>query len=269
MLGTRLKPRSVSTTLINGFTWWLKFSGIRIHHAIAFVSIQATSWVVIDSRVELSEVNAEYFREAQFTALEHFFIGGYIAIFSAFMIISAAALLDARLQIPLAIGVLAALEFLPSGIPVRATGVVFLPEAQDGASLISIAGRTGLTVAVFVSLILILWAAIIRVARRIDRWFDSKVEVFSESPVPPNQSATYSIFAVLSLLLAFFLPLFGIILGYVALNDIALSAGSKRGKDLAIAGIILGMIAIVIAGLLLLVWILGTFFLVGPFVSGF
>jgi hypothetical protein len=45
-----------------------------------------------------------------------------------------------------------------------------------------------------------------------------------------------------------------IVLGHLALESIANSGGAKRGRGMAIAGIVLGWVGVGIVGLLVLVW---------------
>lgn len=72
--------------------------------------------------------------------------------------------------------------------------------------------------------------------------FDSNQNGFA-----PSQMAapTTSGLAIASFVVALFVPLIGLILGYVARSDIRKSAGMKTGKGFTTAAIVIGWIAIV------------------------
>ena len=55
-----------------------------------------------------------------------------------------------------------------------------------------------------------------------------------------------------------FTPIIAVILGYLALEQIADSGGTTRGRGMALAGITLGWVWIGLAGLLALIWIIIT-----------
>jgi hypothetical protein len=66
------------------------------------------------------------------------------------------------------------------------------------------------------------------------------IQTRSVSPTYPN--AQTSGLAIAALVVSFFIPFLGIILGFVARSDISNSKGSKTGENLANLGIILGFI---------------------------
>jgi hypothetical protein len=66
------------------------------------------------------------------------------------------------------------------------------------------------------------------------------VQTRSASPTSPN--AQTSGLAIAALVVSFFIPFLGIILGFVARSDISNSKGSKTGENLANLGISLGFV---------------------------
>jgi hypothetical protein len=72
----------------------------------------------------------------------------------------------------------------------------------------------------------------------VDKNFSGPVDAIGT----PSSISTY---AILSLITAFFIPVLPVIFGHIALREIQRSSGTKTGKGLAIAGLILGYLAIV------------------------
>jgi len=60
--------------------------------------------------------------------------------------------------------------------------------------------------------------------------------------------------AAAALVLSFFFPLIGVILGFVARNDISNSKGTKSGEGVANAAIILGFVIMFLQALALFFW---------------
>ncbi len=76
-----------------------------------------------------------------------------------------------------------------------------------------------------------------------------------QAPMPqyqPMQAPVTSGLAVGALVAALFLPLLGLILGYVARNDIRSSNPPKGGDGLATAAIVIGWIFTILGGLLMI-----------------
>jgi hypothetical protein len=71
---------------------------------------------------------------------------------------------------------------------------------------------------------------------------DSVVFVQTRAASPTSPNAQTSGLAIAALVVSFFIPFLGIILGFVARSDISNSSGSKTGENLANLGIILGFL---------------------------
>jgi hypothetical protein len=89
------------------------------------------------------------------------------------------------------------------------------------------------------------------------QYWDGKQWLDLEAPGSQNSSkvnaAPVSNLAIASLVSAFVAPtIVPIILGHLAVNDISKSGGTKRGKPLAIAGLVLGYLASAI----LILWLI-------------
>lgn len=84
-----------------------------------------------------------------------------------------------------------------------------------------------------------------------NQWLDIEAP---KSQLPSNvNESPFSNLAIASLVSAFVAPtIVPIILGHLAINDISKSGGTKRGKPLAIAGLVLGYLASVI----LIIWLI-------------
>jgi hypothetical protein len=78
--------------------------------------------------------------------------------------------------------------------------------------------------------------------------------------VPAKPGAPTSGTAIAAIVLTFFIPLVGLILGLVAKNEIKNSNGEKSGDGLAAAAIILSLVFMVIYAVVIIAWIglLGT-----------
>jgi uncharacterized membrane protein YdbT with pleckstrin-like domain len=81
-------------------------------------------------------------------------------------------------------------------------------------------------------------------------------------PAAPVQRATTSGLAVAALVTGLFFWCFlvpgivGIVLGFIALEQIADAQGRVKGRGMAIAGIVLGYVGIGIVGALVLAWVI-------------
>jgi hypothetical protein len=86
------------------------------------------------------------------------------------------------------------------------------------------------------------------------------VFVQSTSAAPVSPHAETSGLAVTALVLSFFLPLVGAILGFVARIDISNSLGKKKGEGLATAAIVVGVVFTLVSLLLFLAFVPILFF---------
>jgi uncharacterized membrane protein YvbJ len=80
------------------------------------------------------------------------------------------------------------------------------------------------------------------------------VYVQTRSATPTAATAQTSGLAAAALVLSFFFPLIGVILGFVARNDISNSKGTKSGEGVANAAIILGFVIMFLQALALFFW---------------
>ena len=80
------------------------------------------------------------------------------------------------------------------------------------------------------------------------------VQTRGTSPTSPN--AQTSGLAIAALVVSFFIPFLGIILGFVARSDISNSKGSKTGENLANLGVILGFAFMFLQVALLVIYLL-------------
>lgn len=83
---------------------------------------------------------------------------------------------------------------------------------------------------------------------------DPLVFVQTRSAAPTSATAQTSGLAIAALVLSFLLPLIGIILGFVARNDISKSNGTKSGEQMATIAIIVGFVMMVLQGLIAIFW---------------
>lgn len=272
MSTTQRRAGLVSSAVTRAFAWWWDTSGIRIHHLLAFLGVQTISWSMVGLIREAIVINADTFARLETGPFDYFSMGGSLVIYSIIAILSALALFDGRLQIPIAIGTLA-FQAVSVAIIGPFESISGYASIQRNAIELGIAlwSPRILFLAIFVSLVLFLVGVIRRFSSRVDDWIARRSHsALSESQVDGAGSQTTSMLAVVALLFSPFVPILGIILGYVALNDIAVSGGSKRGKDMSVAAIIIGVVSIVLlAVLFFLLWFAGTFLFVGPFAPEF
>jgi len=80
------------------------------------------------------------------------------------------------------------------------------------------------------------------------------VFVQTRSTAPTSATAQTSGLAITALVLSFFFPLIGIILGFVARNDISNSKGAKSGESMANLAIVLGFVFMFLQALLVIFW---------------
>lgn len=268
MRQTQKEPGVVSGLLSRAITWWWHRSGLRIHHLLAFLGIQTIAWSAVGLIRKEIVANTELYARLNTGPFDYFSTGGSLVIYLLIAILSVLALLDGRLQIPLAIALLF-FQAIARAILGRGPGSSISRNGLEAA--IALWSPRLLILAALISVFLALVGVVKRFSRKVDDWMGRRsMAVLSEESVPPNATQTTSILAVVALLFSPFIPVLGIILGYVALNDIAVSAGAKRGKDLSVAAIVIGVASIVLVSIaILFLWIAGTFFFIGPFTPEF
>lgn len=261
----------VSGAVARAVSWWWRRSGLRVHHLLAFVGIQTISWSMVGLIREEIVSNADLFARLGTGPFDYFGMGGSLVIYSLIAVLSALALLDGRLQIAIALGLLMfqAVSRAIIGQFVMPEGFISISRNQLEIAIAVWSPRL-LILAALVSLIIFLIGVIKRFSRKVDQWMARRSHALVEGPEGESTSATTSMFAVVALLFSPFVPILGIILGYVALNDIAISGGMKRGKDMSVGAIIIGVVSIVLISLLfVLLWFFGTFLFIGPFAPEF
>ena len=272
MSGYEREPGVVSGALKRGITWWWDRSGIRVHHLLAFIGIQTISWSMVGLIREAITANTALFARLETGPFDYFSLGGSLVIYSLIAVLSVLALLDGRLQIPIAIGLLIfetlSVALLGSFESVKSYSSVSRNELELG---IAVWSPRLLILAVLVSLVIFLIGVVKRFSRKVDDWMARRSpSLLSDGQAVGADSQTTSILAVVALLFSPFVPLLGIILGYVALNDIAVSGGTKRGKDMSVAAIVIAVASIVLISVLLFfLWFVGTFLLIGPLAPEF
>lgn len=221
---------------------------------------------------EAIEINSDLFVRLEKGPFDYFSMGGSLVIYVLFALVSALALLDGRLQIPIAVGLL-----IFQGATLAILGPVdslygFTSVSRNELELgIALWGPRLLFFSVIVSFILIFSRVVKNFSRKVDDWIAIRSpSALSEQNGTGAAAQTTSILAVVALLFSPFVPPLGIILGYVALNDIAVSAGTKRGKDMSVAAIVIGIVSIILVAILLVaLWLGGIFLFVGPFAAEF
>ena len=96
----------VSGVLTRAISWWWRRSGMRVHHLLAFIGIQTISWSMVGLIREAIVINADLFARLETGPFDYFSLGGSLVIYSLIAVFSALALLDGRLQITIALGLL-------------------------------------------------------------------------------------------------------------------------------------------------------------------
>lgn len=91
-------------------------------------------------------------------------------------------------------------------------------------------------------------------------WTDnapSNMIIQQATSISKNSAAIVSpsVFAILSLIFAFFMPILAIVFGHLALSEIRRSGGTKNGQGLAQAGLIIGYIGLFVMAICLLFFI--------------
>lgn len=262
----------VSGVLTRAISWWWRRSGMRVHHLLAFIGIQTISWSMVGLIREAIVINADLFARLETGPFDYFSLGGSLVIYSLIAVFSALALLDGRLQITIALGLLlfqaVSRAIIGPFETLEGYGSVSRNELELG---IAVWSPRLLILAVLVSLIIFLIGVVKRFSRKVDDWMARRSPAaLSEGSAGERVTATTSMLAVVALLFSPFVPILGIILGYVALNDIAISGGTKRGKDMSVAAIVIGVASIVlISFVFLFLWFFGTFLFIGPFAPEF
>ena len=81
------------------------------------------------------------------------------------------------------------------------------------------------------------------------------VFVQTRSTKPTSPTAQTSGLAIAALVFSFFIPLIGIVLGFVARSEISNSKGLKSGESMANLAIVLGFVFMVLQALLAFFWV--------------
>lgn len=262
----------ISGFLIRSLRWLRERAAIRLHHLVAFVGIQAVSWSMVILAIQAVNENSYLFESLGTGPFSYFSIGGLLVIYTLLAILSLAGLLYGPVQI-----FYSAILLLVQAIAFSILGPFeqWVAYRSIDRNVLEVAigtwGPRLLFLALLVSLVLFLVGLVKKFSRRVDVWMASRSpSLLKEDHLAPGVAQTTSILAVVALLLSFVIPILGILLGYVALNDIAVSSGTKRGKDLAVAAIIIGIGSIVLIALLIAaLWALGTLAFIGPFAPQF
>ena len=249
------------------FEFWTKiwpFGQPRVHHFIAFFGLIAVNLYEILRVRDLLQINQLYFNKASSPTFSHFVIGGMLIISIALILLSLAGLFYGRALIILA---LLQLYVIPIVVEQNyATASMRVRPLGDLANGLLTWGNFALVASVIISALLIIFVLIGRLAKRIDSWVESKSDRFVEK-TDAATPVTISVLAILALVFSFGVPLLGLILGYLALNDIAFASGRKTGKDVAISAIVISifnfllLVAVLIglwSGFLIAVWQLWT-----------
>ena len=262
----------ISGFLVRSLRWLRKKAAIRPHHLIAFIGIQAVSWNMVLLAIEAIDELDGVFKTLGTGPFSYFSVGGSLVIYALLAVLSLVGLLYGPVQIFYAsiLLLVQAIAFAILG-PFEQWGAYRSIDRNGLEVAIGTWGPRLLILALFVSLVLFFVRLVKKFSRRVDNWMASRSpSLLSENHVAAGVAQTTSILAVVALLLSFVIPILGILLGYVALNDIAVSSGTKRGKDLAVAAIIIGIGSTVLVALLLVsLWALGTLAFIGPFAPQF
>lgn len=235
---------------------------MRLHHLLAFLGIQVISWGAVSDVTGSISSNAEFFAENQTGPFDYFVLGGWLVVYSFIAVISAIALLEGRLQIFIAFGLLVFQALSPRLVEDLWAGLDGFSQVRPTSLELFVetwAPRL-LFVTIFVSLVLLFVGAVRRFSQKTDRWISERsLALLGEPTISEQPTPATSMLSVAALLFSPLVPILGIILGYVALNDIAVSAGQKRGKDMAVAAIVIGATLIVLlAAFVLFAWFSGT-----------
>ena len=237
------------------FEFWTKiwpFGQPRIHHLIAFFGLIAVNLYEILRVRDLLQINQLYFNKASTPTFSHFVIGGMLIISIALILLAIAGLLYGRALI-----ILALLQLFVIPIVVEQnyeTASMRVRPLGDLATRLLTWGNFVLVASVIISALLVILVLIKRLAKRIDSWVESKSDRFAETTAA-GTPVTISVLAILALVFSLGVPLLGLILGYLALNDIAFASGRKTGKDIAISAIVISIFSfLLIVAVLIGLW---------------